>query len=121
MKHDKDVRGVVGFVGLGVMGRSMARHLRTAGYQLHVYNRTRARADEIVGLGATWQDSPAQVARASDIVITMVGYPHDVEEVYFAERGILPNARDGALLIDMTTSTPSLARRIFDAASKRGA
>jgi 3-hydroxyisobutyrate dehydrogenase len=111
---------VVGFVGLGVMGRSMARHLHAAGHQLHVYNRTKARADEVVALGATWQPSPAEVARASDIIVTMVGYPHDVEEVYFGEQGILHNAKAGALLIDMTTSTPALARRIAEAASEKG-
>ena len=110
----------IGFIGLGVMGRSMARHLRNAGHDLFVYNRTRARADEIVGLGAQWCDSPADVARNADVVITMVGYPRDVEEVYFGNEGIIASARDGALLIDMTTSTPSLAVRIADAARSRG-
>lgn len=110
----------IGFIGLGVMGRSMARHLRNAGHDLFVYNRTRARADEIVGLGAQWCDSPADVARNADVVITMVGYPRDVEEVYFSDDGIIASARDGALLIDMTTSTPSLAVRIADAARSRG-
>jgi 3-hydroxyisobutyrate dehydrogenase len=112
-------RAVIGFIGLGVMGRSMARHLHAAGHPLHVYNRTRARAEEIIGLGADWQDSPAEVARAADIIVTMVGYPHDVEEVYFGEHGILRNARSGTLLIDMTTSTPSLARRIAEAAGEK--
>jgi 3-hydroxyisobutyrate dehydrogenase len=102
------------------MGRSMARHLRNAGHDLFVYNRTRARADEIVGLGAQWCDSPADVAGNADVVITMVGYPRDVEEVYFSDDGIIASARDGALLIDMTTSTPSLAVRIADAARSRG-
>jgi 3-hydroxyisobutyrate dehydrogenase len=110
----------IGFIGLGVMGRSMARHLRAAGHDLSVYNRTRARADEVIAAGATWQDSPGAVARASDVVITMVGYPHDVEEVYFGEDGILANASEGALLIDMTTSTPSLAGRIAEAARVKG-
>jgi 3-hydroxyisobutyrate dehydrogenase len=111
----------LGFIGLGVMGRSMARHLRNAGYEIAVYNRTKSRADEIVSLGGVWKDSPAQVAAVSDIIITMVGYPHDVEEVYFGENGIMTQLREGALLIDMTTSTPALAQRIHTAASEKNA
>ena len=110
----------IGFIGLGVMGRSMARHLRAGGYQLLVYNRTRARADEILGLGAEWRDTAAEVAAASDVVVTMVGYPHDVEQIYFGEHGIIAAARAGTLLIDMTTSTPALAQRIDAAARERG-
>ena len=110
----------IGFVGLGVMGRSMARHLLEAGHQLTVYNRTRSRAEEIVRAGAGWADSAGAAARDADIVITMVGYPHDVEEVYFGERGIIANAHAGALLIDMTTSTPALAQRVAEAAEARG-
>ena len=110
----------IGFIGLGVMGRSMARHLRNAGHQLVVYNRTRARADEIIGMGATWADSPRDVAHAADVVITMVGYPRDVEQVYFGAHGNIENARPAALLIDMTTSTPALAQRIAAAATERG-
>jgi 3-hydroxyisobutyrate dehydrogenase len=111
---------MIGFIGLGVMGRSMAKHLRNAGHELIVYNRTRARADEIVALGASWGDSPADVARAANVIITMVGYPHDVKEVYLGENGLIENAKAGALLIDMTTSTPSLARDIAHAAAARG-
>lgn len=110
----------VGFIGLGVMGRRMARHIRAAGYPLVVYNRTRSRADEILSLGAGWADSPGAVARGSDVVITMVGYPRDVEEVYFGADGIIENAAAGSLLVDMTTSTPNLARRIADAAHEHG-
>ncbi|HEX6558998.1 MAG TPA: NAD(P)-dependent oxidoreductase [Longimicrobiales bacterium] len=111
---------VIGFIGLGVMGHSMARHLRNAGYPLNVYNRTKWRSDELVALGAEWQDSPGDVARASDIVITIVGYPADVEEVYFGGDGILEHARSGSVLIDMTTSTPELAVRIAETAAQRG-
>ena len=110
----------VGVIGLGVMGRSMARHLRNAGHPLIVYNRTRARADEIIGLGATWADSPRDVASAAGVVITMVGYPHDVEQVYFGDDGLIRSAQPGALLIDMTTSTPALAQQIAGAARERG-
>ena len=113
-------RPVIGFFGLGVMGQSMARHLRTAGYQLVVFNRTRARADEILGMGALWADTPADLARQAEVIITMVGYPRDVDEVYFGDGGIIAHARSGALLIDMTTSTPGLARRIAEAADECG-
>jgi 3-hydroxyisobutyrate dehydrogenase len=111
----------IGFIGLGVMGRSMARHLRGAGHAMNIYNRTKSRADEIISLGAEWRNSPAEVAASSDVVITMVGYPRDVEEVYFGQDGILDQVRKGTLLIDMTTSTPKLAQSIYDAARERGA
>ena len=110
----------IGFIGLGVMGQSMARHIRAAGYSLNVFNRTKDRADEIVALGAAWHPSPRAVAAASDIVITMVGYPHDVERVYFADDGLLTGIGAGGMLIDMTTSTPSLAQRIHTAAAEKG-
>ena len=109
----------IGFIGLGVMGRSMARHLLEAGYELSVYNRTKERAAEAIERGAQWGDSPGDVAAASDIVITMVGYPHDVEDIYFGDDGIIARAPSGSLLLDMTTSTPSLARRIHAAAAER--
>ena len=111
---------VVGFVGLGIMGRSMAGHLLAAGHRLHVYNRSRDKADELVARGAIWQATPGEVAAHADIVITMVGYPHDVEEVYLSADGIVARARAGAILIDMTTSSPALAARIAAAAAERG-
>ena len=110
----------IGFIGLGVMGRSMARHLLNAGYPLTVYTRTKSTADEIVAAGARWSDTPADVAKQSEIVITMVGYPSDVEEVYFGDDGLIENAAANALLIDITTSTPALAQRIHEEAQKHG-
>ena len=110
----------VGFIGLGVMGRSMAGHLLAAGCQLHVFNRTRAKADEFIQRGATWCNSPADVESQSDVVITMVGYPRDVEEIYLGEKGLVANARRAAVLIDMTTSSPELAQRIAITAAARG-
>ena len=110
----------VGFVGLGIMGRSMAGHLQKAGYELHVYNRTKSKADELLEGGAAWHDSPGEVAANADVVITMVGYPADVEEVYLGAGGIIEKAAAGAYLVDMTTSEPSLAVRIAEAASARG-
>lgn len=111
---------VLGFIGIGVMGHSMAGHLLAAGNEVHVYNRTKSKADELVSKGAVWEDSPAEIARKCDVVFTIVGYPKDVEETYLGENGLVPNAKEGALLIDMTTSSPSLARKIYAAGKKRG-
>jgi 3-hydroxyisobutyrate dehydrogenase len=110
----------IGFIGLGIMGRSMAGHLLAAGHELRVYNRSRDKADELLARGARWCDSPGEVAAASEVVITMVGYPADVEQVYLGQGGIVERAAAGALLVDMTTSSPSLARRIAQAARARG-
>ncbi|MDO8458331.1 MAG: NAD(P)-dependent oxidoreductase [Burkholderiaceae bacterium] len=109
----------VGFIGLGNMGQSMAGHILKAGYPLGVYNRTRAKAESLLARGAVWCDSPGELAASSDVVITIVGYPHDVEQVYLGDKGIVARAR-GALLIDMTTSSPELAQRIAKAAAERG-
>lgn len=111
---------VVGFVGTGVMGRSMASNLMKAGITVCVYNRTREKAEDLIADGAIWKDTPGEVAKASDIVITMVGYPKDVEEVYFNANGLLANAQDGAYLIDMTTSSPALAKKIYQTAKDQG-
>jgi 3-hydroxyisobutyrate dehydrogenase len=108
----------VGFIGLGNMGQSMAGHILNAGYPLHVYNRTRAKADDLLARGAVWCDSPGELAANSDIIITIVGYPRDVEEVYLGDNGIVARARN-ALLIDMTTSSPELAQRIAKAAAQQ--
>ena len=110
----------IGFIGLGIMGNSMARHILSAGWPIHVYNRTKAKADDLVGRGALWMDTPGEAASQSHVIITMLGYPHDVEEVYLGPGGLVERARDGAYLIDMTTSSPSLAQKIADAASARG-
>lgn len=109
----------VGFIGLGVMGASMASHIMDAGYALTVYNRTKSKADTLIARGAKWVETPADVASASDIVITIVGFPKDVEEVYLGEHGIL-SAKKGGYVIDMTTSSPKLAKKIYAEAKKRG-
>ncbi len=113
-------RAPVGFIGLGIMGASMAGHLLRAGHPLHVYNRSPARAEPLLAAGAHWHDSPGAVAAAADIVITMVGTPDDVEAIYLGPDGIVAKARAGALLIDMTTSSPALAEKIAAAAAVRG-
>jgi 3-hydroxyisobutyrate dehydrogenase len=110
----------IGFIGLGIMGQSMAGHILKAGYQLNVFNRSRDKATGLVEQGARWCDSPSEVAKSSDVVITMVGYPHDVEAIYLGSNGIIENAKPGAMLIDMTTSSPALAERIAAAAQARG-
>lgn len=111
---------VIGFVGTGVMGRSMASHLMKAGHAVHIYNRTRDKAQSLLDAGAHWHDSAGAVAAVSDVVITMLGFPTDVESTYLGSGGILEMARPGTLLIDMTTSSPLLAARIADAAAARG-
>ncbi|GAB6889696.1 NAD(P)-dependent oxidoreductase [Geobacillus stearothermophilus] len=110
----------IGFIGLGVMGKSMARHLLKAGYPLLVYTRTKEKAEDLLQEGAVWKETVADLAREADVVMTMVGDPHDVEQVYFGEGGILENARPGTYVIDMTTSTPTLAQSIYEAAKQKG-
>ena len=110
----------IGFIGLGIMGQHMAGNLQKTGYELHVYNRTKSKAEELLEGDAQWHDSPGEVAANSDVIITMVGYPSDVEEIYLGSGAIVENAREGAILIDMTTSEPSLAVKIAEAAKARG-
>ena len=110
----------IAFIGTGVMGRSMAGHLLNAGHTLHVHNRSREKASALLDQGATWHDTPGSAAAAADFVITIVGFPADVEQIYLGADGIVASARPGAVLIDMTTSSPALARRIAEAAAARG-
>ena len=98
----------------------MAGHLLDAGYSVHVYNRTQAKAQDLVDRGAQWQSSPGKVAAAADVIITIVGFPVDVESVYLGEDGVLAQARSGSLAIDMTTSCPNLASRIAQEAAAKG-
>ncbi len=109
----------IGWIGAGVMGASMAGHLIDQGYSTTIYSRTRAKAEPLLGRGARWAESPGDVAARSDITFTMVGFPADVETVYFRENGILSLARPGSVIVDMTTTKPALAERIFEAAKAR--
>lgn len=111
---------IVGFIGIGVMGKSIASHIMDKGYEVFIYNRTKSRAEELIEKGAIWKDTVKEVSKSADIIITMVGYPKDVEEVYFGESGILENAKPGTYVIDMTTSEPTLAKRIYEEAKKKG-
>jgi len=115
-----DTKTPVAFIGLGMMGAHMAGHILDAGHPLHVYNRTRARAEPLIARGAAWHDDAGAAASQGKIVITMVGLPRDVEEIYLGQGGILARAAPGAILIDMTTSSPSLAVRIASAATAKG-
>jgi len=107
----------VGWIGTGLMGAPMAGHLVAAGHEVHVFSRTRARADGLVAVGAVWHDAPAAVAEAVEVVVTMVGYPADVRVTVDA---VLPAMPAGALLVDMTTSEPTLAVEVAAAAAARG-
>ncbi len=110
----------VAFIGIGVMGKSMAGHLLEAGYPVSVFNRTKSKADDLVARGAVWADSPAEAASEADIVITIVGFPADVEATYFGEQGVFKTLKSGGLVVDMTTSSPILAKRIAAAAEEKG-
>ncbi len=110
----------LGVIGTGAMGASMAVHLLAAGNEVHVYNRTKERAMPLVGKGAVWEDTPADVAAKCDIVFTIVGFPKDVEEVYLGKNGLIENAKAGSVLVDMTTSSPKLVTKILTACIKRG-
>ncbi|WP_216674025.1 NAD(P)-dependent oxidoreductase [Saccharibacillus endophyticus] len=116
----ESAKQIVGFAGIGVMGKSMAGHILDKGHEVHVYNRTPSKAQELVDRGAVWHDSPSALAQACDIVITMLGYPQDVEQVYMGEDGLIPHAKSGAYLIDMTTSSPLLARRLAEEGKQKG-
>jgi 3-hydroxyisobutyrate dehydrogenase len=107
----------VGFIGLGVMGKSMAKHILKAGYPLSVYSRTKEKAEELLNIGASWNASVRELAKESDIIITMIGYPQDVEDVYLGGNGIVQAAKPGTYVIDMTTSQPALAKKIYKKAS----
>ncbi len=109
----------IGFIGTGVMGQSMAGHLIDAGYEVLVYTRTKTRAQALLEKGANWKETVQEVAEQSDVIITMVGYPHDVKEIYLGKDGIIHNAKKGCYTIDMTTSSPILAREIYQAAKEK--
>jgi 3-hydroxyisobutyrate dehydrogenase len=108
----------VGWIGTGVMGASMARHLLDAGHELVVTTRTPERANDLIAAGARWADSPAELAASVDVVFTMLGYPSDVRDVLLGSGGAIAGMRPGSLLIDMTTSEPSLAAQIYDSAAE---
>jgi 3-hydroxyisobutyrate dehydrogenase len=109
----------IGWIGTGVMGGPMAGHLMNAGHELHVFNRTRERAEGLLEDGATWCDSPAEVGAAAEVVCLMLGYPTDVRETVLGDGALLEAMRPGSLLIDFTTSEPTLAVEIAAEAASR--
>lgn len=110
----------IGFVGIGVMGESMASHLLKAGYEIFVYTRTKSKAEALLANGAHWEEEPIQLAAKVDVLISMVGYPKDVEELYLGDNGFLNHLKAGSIAIDMTTSSPSLAREIAEKGKENG-
>lgn len=112
---------IIGWIGTGLMGSPMVNHLLKAGYTVHVHNRTKEKALELIGMGCTWFDTPAELTASADVVVTIIGFPKDVEECYFGKEGILRTVKPGTILIDMTTTKPSLAVRIAEEAAGAGA
>ncbi len=110
----------IGFIGTGIMGSAMAEHLIDAGYELSVYNRTKDKAASLIKKGAKWCSTAGECAKNQDAIITIVGYPKDVEEIYLGKNGILANAGKGTYVIDMTTSSPILAQKIYKEAKEKG-
>ncbi|MGD8509433.1 MAG: NAD(P)-dependent oxidoreductase, partial [Syntrophobacterales bacterium] len=109
----------IGWIGTGVMGLSMCNHLLTKGYKVKIYSRTKTKAQPLLDSGATWAESSRAVADESDAIFTMVGFPEDVREVYLGESGILTVAKPDSIVIDMTTTSPTLAREIYSAAASK--
>jgi 3-hydroxyisobutyrate dehydrogenase len=120
MKQISPSHSRIGWIGTGVMGVSMCAHLLNAGYAVTLYTRTKSKAQPLLDRGAAWADSPSAICACSDAIITMVGFPADVREVYFGQHGLIACAKPGAILIDMTSTDPCLSREIADAASARG-
>lgn len=112
----------IGFIGTGVMGHAIVVRLMEAGHELFVYNRTKSKTDDLVANGAIWKDTPKEITDASEIIFTMVGYPQDVEQIYYEEEtGVFSGDVHNKILVDLTTSTPSLAEQIDQTARNKGA
>lgn len=110
----------IGWIGTGVMGRWMCHHLMSKGYSAAVYTRSRDKAKALLDAGASWADSPRVVAERSDVIFAIVGFPVDVREVFLGPQGALAGCKAGNVLVDMTTSEPSLAREIYESAKTKG-
>ncbi|KIO66540.1 NAD(P)-dependent oxidoreductase [Caldibacillus thermoamylovorans] len=117
---DNKQKPVVGFIGLGVMGKSMAGHILNGGYPLYVYTRTKEKAAELLDKGAIWAATPKEIAHQAKYVFTIIGTPNDVEEVYLGENGLITNGKENTYFIDMTTSSPTLAQKLYEEGKKKG-
>ncbi|MHA1919524.1 MAG: NAD(P)-dependent oxidoreductase [Promethearchaeota archaeon] len=111
----------IGFIGTGIMGNPMCSHLIDAGHELYIYNRSKRKAENLIDKGAIWCESPKNVALKSEIIITIVGFPKDILEIYFNPNGIFEGIKPNTILIDMTTSEPKIAREIFQKAKEKNA
>ena len=111
----------IGWIGTGVMGRSMCMHILKEGYETLIYNRTKDKADGLIEAGAKWVDNPKDLAKEADVIFTIVGFPKDVREVYLGENGIISGLDKGKITVDMTTTEPSLATKIYENAKDIGA
>jgi len=110
----------IGWIGTGIMGEPMCGHIMSAGYTTYIYNRTKEKAKGLVNNGAVWCDSPEKVAGNADIIFSIVGFPADVRKVYFGEKGVFNNLKPGTVLVDMTTTEPSLSIEIYEKARELG-
>lgn len=110
----------IGFIGVGIMGKSMVRNLMKAEYELHIYARTKSKVEDVISEGAVFHESIKECVYGCDAVITIVGFPKDVEEVYFDEGGILESAQEGSYLIDMTTTSPQIAEKLYKVGTEKG-
>ncbi len=110
----------IAFIGVGIMGKSMVCNLMKAEFELHIFARTRAKVEDVIGEGAIFHETIADCVKDCDAVITIVGFPQDVEEVYFAEGNIMDSAKAGTYLIDMTTTSPTLALRLYEEGTTKG-
>ena len=110
----------IGFIGVGIMGKSMVRNLMKAGFELHIYARNKEKVKDVISEGANFHESIQDCVKDCEAVITIVGFPKDVEEVYFEEGNILDSAESGAYLIDMTTTSPMLAEKIYKEGTEKG-
>lgn len=110
----------IAFIGTGVMGSSIVKHLIHANYDVSIYTRTKSKAQSLIELGAKWARTPKEASENADVIFTMVGFPNDVEEVYCNQDGIFQSAKSGSIVIDMTTSEPSLAKKLYELAKEKG-
>ena len=110
----------IAFIGVGVMGKSMVRNLMKKGFEVSIYSRTKSKALDVINEGAIWCENIRECVKDKDAIITIVGYPKDVEEVYFGEDGIINNSNKGTYIIDMTTTSPKLSVKIYEEGKKKG-
>jgi len=111
----------IGWIGTGIMGSSMCMHLIKAGYLIYVYNRTKEKTNTLIKNGAKWCDTPIEVCQHSQVIFSILGFPDDVKALYLKDGGILEFVLPGSILVDMTTSEPSLAKKIYTIALEKSA